>query len=176
MQGQADLVGRYVARDQFEYYVPPILAPLAHQHPIITALPVQRQANGYAKVGQLQRKPLGVGDLDRAAFLQGLCKVQGPADRLVAQPFGRGLDKQRQGFKVTGVFANQRTRHVGSFLRRGRPHRRLQRLRRTCATVATLWARCSGLMVPTIALATPGWPNTSSKLARTGSTPGLRQT
>ena len=41
--------------------------------------------------------------------------------------------------------------------------------------MATLWARCNGLMVPTIALLTPGWAKSSSKLARTGSTPGARQ-
>jgi len=45
----------------------------------------------------------------------------------------------------------------------------------TAAAVRTLSVRCFGLMVPMIAAPTPGWPNSNSKLRRTGSSPGRRQ-
>src|SRR5207253_9030307 len=161
--------------DQLEHDITTVLTSLANQNPVITILPMQGQTNRYPEVGQFERKTLGVSDHDRATTLQGLRKIQRHPDALIAQAFGSRFDDQRQGFEVAGVLSNERARHLSSFLRRGRPRRRRQFLRKTCATVAALWARCSGLMVPTIALATPGCSNSNWKLARTGSTPGLKQ-
>ena len=176
MQWQVELVSRDIAGNQLEHHIAAILAALAHQHPVVAVLPVQGQAHRDSEVGQLQGEALIVGHRHRAPALQGLGEVQRHSDALVAQAFGSRFDEQGQGLEVAGVLSNERSRHLGSFLRRGRPRRRHQFLPRTCATVDTLWARCKGLMVPTIALATPGRSNSSSKLARTGSMPGLRQT
>ena len=71
-------------------------------------------------------EPLAVGHRHRAAPVQGLGKIERHADALVTQAFGGGFDVQRQCFEVAGVFSYERSRHVGSFLRRGRPRRRHQ--------------------------------------------------
>jgi hypothetical protein len=79
---------------------------------------MQGQAHRHAEVGQFDHETLGSATY-RLAPLQGLGEVQRHADALVAQAFGGGLDMQRQGLEVARVLSDERTRHVGSFLRRG---------------------------------------------------------
>ena len=110
-------MGRHVAGNQLQYHVAAILATLAHQHPVIAILPMQGQAHGHAEVGQFQGEALAVGDADRFTPLQGLGEVQRHADALIAQAFGRGFDEQRQRLEVARVLADERARHIGSWLK-----------------------------------------------------------
>ena len=119
-------MGRDVAGDQLEHHVATVLAALAHQHPVVLVLPVQGQAYRDAEVRQFQGEAFGIWYLDRLAPLQGLGEVERHADALVAQAFGGGFDVQRQCLEVAGVLSYERSRHVGSFLRRGRPRGRHQ--------------------------------------------------
>ncbi|MGP1667171.1 MAG: recombinase family protein [Rhodanobacter sp.] len=119
VQRQVQLMGGDIAGNQLEYHVATVLAALAHQHPVILVLPMQGQTHRHAEVGQLEGETLRVCHFYRLAPLQGLGKVERHADALVAQAFGGGFDMQWQSLEVAGVFSYERSRHVGSFLRRG---------------------------------------------------------
>ena len=119
-QRQAQLVGRHVAGNQLEHVVLAIRALLAHQDPVIAALPVQGQAYRDAEVGQFDAEAMRVIDGDRPPAGQHLAEVERQAEALVTQPLAAGLDPQRQGLEVTGKFAEQGSRHGASLRGSGR--------------------------------------------------------
>ena len=119
-QRQVQFVGRHVAGNQLEHRVAAVEAALAHQDPVIAALVVQGQSHRHAEIGQFGGKAFGFGNLDGAAFLQDLGKVQGLAEGLVGETFRAGFHQQRQGLEGGRVLAGERTGHVGVPSRTGR--------------------------------------------------------
>ncbi|MDT4853624.1 hypothetical protein FQZ97_878980 [compost metagenome] len=115
-QRQIEFVGGHVAGDQLEHHVAPVEAPLAHQYPVVPALPGQGQAHRNPQVGQLHGEALVVAHLDRTAPAEHLAEIQRPTQALVAQSFRAGLDEQGQGLEGAGVFAVERARHVDSWM------------------------------------------------------------
>ncbi|MNN62850.1 hypothetical protein D3C81_1781830 [compost metagenome] len=108
-------MGWHVAGNQLEHRVAPVLPALAHQHPMLAALPLDGQAHGHAEVGQFGGEVLRVGHVHRPPAVQHLLEVQRQAEGLVDQAVRAGFHQQRQGLESGRVLAGERSGHGGSF-------------------------------------------------------------
>src|SRR5690606_2855299 len=70
------------------------------------------QTHRDAEVGQFDGKRIGVGDAYRTATLDHFTESQRPAEALVTEVVGSGLDVQRQRLECRGALAQQDCRHV----------------------------------------------------------------
>src|SRR5690554_3505778 len=175
------LVGGNVARQQLEHLIAAIRSTLADQQAEIALLPGEQDIGGQPQIGHRQLEALGVIHLHRLAQGEHVVEAQRIAHRGIAQQFRSGLNMQRLSLEGDGTSAGYDSAHAASvgvaagtaaqWPARGQSAVPAVRRSRMPATVVTFCRKCSGLMVPMMALLTAGWLNTSSKPAVSGSSP-----